>query len=92
MAAGSIPIYIGAPHALPAELANVVIDLSHLPRRVLRNSSLLAEVLAEVASLPAQELFNRQQACLRFMDQDYEQVCGLDPFLEAFDSVLKAYI
>jgi hypothetical protein len=92
MAAGSIPIYIGAPHALPAELVNVVIDLSHLPQRVLRNPARLAEVLVEVASLPAQELFNRQQACLRFMDQYYEQVCGLDPFLDAFESVLKAYL
>ena len=92
MAAGSIPIYIGAPHALPAELANVVIDLSHLPRRVLRNPSRLAEVLVDVAALPAQELLKRQQACLHFMDQYYEQVCGLDPFLEAFDSVLKAHI
>ena len=92
MAAGSIPIYIGAPHALPAELANVVIDLSHLPRRVLRNPSRLAEVLGEVASLPAEELINRQQACLRFMDQYYEQVCGLAPFLEAFDSVLNLHL
>ena len=92
MAAGSIPIYIGAPHALPAELANVVIDLSHLPRRVLRNPSRLAGVLVDVASLPAEELVNRQQACLRFMDQYYEKVCGLYPFLEAFDSVLKAHL
>lgn len=92
MAAGSIPIYIGAPHALPAELANVVIDLSHLPRWVLRNPSRLAEVLVDVAALPAQELLKRQQACLHFMDQYYEQVCGLDPFLEAFDSVLKAHL
>ena len=92
MAAGSIPIYIGAPHALPAELANVVIDLSHLPRRELRNLSRLAGVLFDVASLPAEELINRQQACLRFMDQYYEKVCGLYPFLEAFDSVLKAHL
>ena len=92
MAAGSIPIYIGAPHALPAELNNVVIDLSHLPRRVLRNPSRLAEVLVEVDALPSEELLKRQHACLRFMDQYYEQVCGLDPFLEAFDSVLKAHL
>ena len=88
MAAGSIPIYIGAPGSLPVELNGAVIDLSGLPRRVLKSPAKLKAVLAEIAAMPEDELVQRQQACLNFMDQRYEKVCGLDPFLKAFDAVI----
>ena len=90
MAAGSIPIYIGAPNSLPAELNDAVIDLSGLPRRVLLSSKKLTAVLAQIAAMPEDALLDRQQACLNFMDQSYEQLCGLHPFLKAFDRVLAA--
>ena len=92
MAAGSIPIYIGAPNSLPAELNDAVIDLSGLPRRVLLSTKKLAAVLAEIAAMSEDELLDRQQACLNFMDQRYEQLCGLHPFLKAFDRVLDALV
>ena len=88
MAAGSIPIYIGAPGSLPVELNGAVIDLSGLPRRVLKSPAKLKAVLAEIAAMPEDELVQRQQACLNFMDQRYEKLCGLDPFLKAFDAVM----
>ena len=88
MAAGSIPIYIGAPGSLPVELNGAVIDLSGLPRRVLKSPAKLKAVLAEIAAMPEDELVQRQQACLNFMDQCYEQFYGLDPFLKAFDAVI----
>ena len=88
MSAGSIPIYIGAPDSLPVELKNAVIDLSGLPRRVLQSPQRLQAVLTEITAMPEEELLQRQQACLNFMDQCYEQFYGLDPFLKAFDSVL----
>ena len=88
MAAGSIPIYIGAPGSLPVELNGAVIDLSGLPRRVLKSPAKLKAVLAEIAAMPEDELVQRQQACLNFMDQRYEKLCGLDPFLKAFDAVI----
>ena len=90
MVAGSIPIYIGAPNALPSELTEVVIDLSGLPRSVLQSSSKLEVVLTEVAAMPEDELVRRQQAGLNFMVQRYEQLCGLHPFLKAFNCVLDA--
>ena len=90
MAAGSIPIYIGAPNSMPAELNDTVIDLSGLPRRVLLSTKKLAAVLAGIAAMSDDELLERQQACLNFMDQRYEQLCGLHPFLKAFDRVLDA--
>ena len=90
MAAGSIPIYIGAPDSLPVDLKDVVIDLSGLPRRVLRNIPKLQAILTEIAGMPYDEMFERHQACLNFMDQRYEQLCGLQPFLKAFDRALDA--
>jgi len=88
MAAGSIPIYIGAPSSLPVELNGAVIDLSGLPSRVLKSPTKLKAVLTEIAAMPEDELVQRQQACLNFMDQRYEKLCGLDPFLKAFDAVI----
>ena len=90
MAAGSIPIYIGAAHGLPAELNDVVIDLSGLPRKVLHSPAKLTPILLEVSAMREDELLDRQQACLRFMEKRYEQIYGLDPFLQAFDVVLDA--
>ena len=87
MAAGSIPIYIGAPDSLPVELKDVVIDLSGMSRRVLQSPERLQEVLSEIAAIPEDELLQRQQACLNFMDQRYEHFYGLEPFLKAFDVV-----
>ena len=87
MAAGSIPIYIGAPDSLPVELKNAVIDLSGLPRRVLQSPQRLQAVLTEITAMPEEELLQRQQACLNFMDQRYEQLYGLGPFLKAFHLV-----
>ena len=92
MAAGSIPIYIGAPNSLPTELNDAVIDLSGLPRRLLLSPKKLTAVLAQIAAMPEDELLDRQQACLNFMDQRYEQLCGLHPFLKAFDRVLDALV
>jgi hypothetical protein len=88
MAAGSIPIYIGAPGSLPAKLNDAVIDLSHLHRSVLRCPIKLSTIFSEIAAIPDNELLYRQQACLQFMDQSYEQLWGLEPFLKAFDHVL----
>ena len=90
MAAGSIPIYIGAPDSLPLELKNVVIDLSGLPRRVLRSVPKLKAVLSEIACMPDDELFERHQACLNFMDHRYEQLYGLEPFVNALDRLPDA--
>jgi len=89
MAAGSIPIYIGAPGSLPPQLQGVVIDWSDQPRRVLHSPRHLAALLQQVARLPDRELWRRQQACLSFMEQHYERSCGLEPFLEAFAQVLQ---
>ena len=72
MAAGSIPIYIGASRFAPVELNGAVIDLSGLPRRVLKSPAKLKAVLAEIAAMSEDELVQRQQACLNFMDQRYE--------------------
>ena len=90
MAAGSIPIYIGAAHGLPAELNDVVIDLSGLPRQVLHCPAKLTPILLEIAAMRQDELLDRQQACLRFMEERYEQRYGLEPFLKAFEVVLDA--
>ena len=92
MVAGSIPIYIGAPNSLPAELNDAVIDLSGLPRRVLLSPKKLTAVLAQIAAMPEDELLDRQQACFNFMDKRYEQLYGLHPFLKAFDRVLDALV
>ena len=92
MAAGSIPIYIGAPNSLPPDLNDAVIDLSGLPRSVLSSPSKLKAVLAQIEAIPQGELLERQQACLNFMEQRYEQLCGLKPFLKAFDRVLDALV
>ena len=89
MAAGSIPIYIGAPGSLPPQLQGVVIDWSDQPRRVLHSPRHLAALLQQVARLPDRELWRRQQACLNFMEHHYERSCGLEPFLEAFAQVLQ---
>ena len=89
MAAGSIPIYIGAPGALPVQLHGVVIDWSDLPRHVLHSQHCLADLFEQVASMPSQELLRRQQACLDFMDRHFERCFGLEPFLMAFSQVLK---
>ena len=88
MAAGSIPIYIGAPDSLPAQLNNVVVDLSSIPRRQLQSSFKLTRVLKEIFAMPEHELLRRQQGCLNFMDQNYEKLSGLEPFFKAFDDVL----
>lgn len=88
MAAGSIPIYIGAPDSLPSQLNNVVVDLSSIPRRQLQSSFKLTRVLKEIFAMPEHELLRRQQACLNFMDQNYEKLSGLEPFFKAFDDVL----
>ena len=89
MAAGSIPIYIGAPGSLPPQLQGVVIDWSDQPRHVLHSPRHLAALLQQLARLSDQELWRRQQACLNFMEQHYERSCGLEPFLEAFAQVLQ---
>ena len=89
MAAGSIPIYIGAPGSLPPQLQGVVIDWSDQPRHVLHSPRHLAALLQQLARMPDQELWRRQQACLNFMDQHYERHCGLEPFLEAFGQVMQ---
>ena len=89
MAAGSIPIYIGAPGSLPPQLQGVVIDWSDQPRYVLHSPRHLAALLQQLDRIPDQELWRRQQACLNFMDQHYERNCGLEPFLEAFAQVLQ---
>ncbi len=87
IAAGSIPIYIGALDSLPVELKDAVIDLSGLPRPVLQSPERLQAVLTEIAAMPEDELLQRQQACSNFMHQCYEQLYGLDPFLKAFHLV-----
>ena len=89
MAAGSIPIYIGALGSLPPQLQGVVIDWSDKPRDVLHSPRHLAALLQQVDRLPAQELWRRQQACLDFMEKHYERDCGLEPFLAAFAQVLQ---
>ena len=92
MAAGSIPIYIGAKQALPLELQDLVIDLSVLPRSVLHSANRLASVLFDIARMPEEELLDRQHRCLAFMDLQYEKSYGLEPFLQAFDQVLERLI
>ncbi len=92
MAAGSIPIYIGAKGSLSLQLRDFVIDLSDLPRHVLYSSHRLAMLLRDVASMPEHELEDRQQRCLAFMDRYYEEQFGLAPFLHTFDQVLERLI
>ena len=92
MAAGSIPIYIGAKGSLPAKLTDLVIDLSDLPRHVLHSTQRLELVLRDVAGMSEPELQDRQQCCLDFMDHHYEEQFGLAPFLHTFDQVLERLI
>ena len=65
-----------------------MIDLSHLERKVFHCPKKLAKIFSDIAAIPDNELVYRQQAGLEFMDQSYEQLWGLEPFLKAFDRVL----
>lgn len=88
MSAGSIPVYIGAKNSLPAHLRDLIIDLSHLPKKVLRSPSEMSNILFELLDISDSELLQKQQMCLDYIDNIYEDEFGINQFVDIFSRAI----
>lgn len=91
IAAGSIPIYIGAPGSVPESLREAVIDLSDqiVSPFNLFSQQLMAK-LKSAQSASDDETNHRQQVCTAWMNGDGLKQYGVDQFLHAFVNALSA--
>lgn len=87
MAAGSIPIYMGHPSALPPGLNDTVIDISDIMAPLIPNQSALINRLIQIRTMSQEEIIYRQSQCLSYMANQYLLDYGHHQF---FDAVIKA--
>lgn len=92
MAAGCIPIYLGHPNALPAEVRNCIVDISHIPLRKRSGEGSLVSLFDELQRMSIEEISRRRSGCLAYIKSKYETDYGHHQFFEAVSAALHEII